>query len=137
MSDDKKGSGGKWALGALLAGVVGYVTGILSAPRSGKETRDNLKQSAAGYAVEAERKLDNLRTDLEDAMVSARQQVDKFVDSTKGQITNALAEADRAKTKAKEVLQAFRGGETDDDELRRAVVDAEKALKDLKSFLKK
>lgn len=137
MANDKKGNGGKWALGALFAGAVGFVTGVLSAPRSGKETRDNLKQAAAGYAVEAEQRLESLRTDLEDTIISARQQVDKLVDSTKEQISGALAEADRAKAKAKEVLRAFRGGEVDDDELKRAVSEVEKALKNLKLFIKK
>jgi len=40
-------SKGKFAIGALFGAVSGFVTGILLAPKSGKETRSDLKGAAA------------------------------------------------------------------------------------------
>ena len=37
---------GKVALGALFGAVAGFVTGILVAPKSGKETRQDIKEAA-------------------------------------------------------------------------------------------
>ena len=47
MANEKKGSGaGKFALGALIGAAVGAVAGLLTAPKSGKETREDIKQKA-------------------------------------------------------------------------------------------
>lgn len=37
---------GKLAIGALVGAVAGFVTGVLMAPKSGKETRDDIKNKA-------------------------------------------------------------------------------------------
>ena len=37
---------GKFAIGALIGIAAGFVTGILTAPKSGKETRDEIKLKA-------------------------------------------------------------------------------------------
>jgi len=34
---------GKWALGALIGAAAAFVSGVLLAPKSGKETRDDIK----------------------------------------------------------------------------------------------
>lgn len=39
-------SKGKFAVGALVAAAAGFVAGILTAPKSGKETREDLKYAA-------------------------------------------------------------------------------------------
>lgn len=39
-------SKGKFALGAVVAAAAGFVAGILTAPKSGKETRAEIKDSA-------------------------------------------------------------------------------------------
>lgn len=39
-------SKGKFAIGALLGAAAGFVAGILTAPKSGKETREDLKDTA-------------------------------------------------------------------------------------------
>jgi gas vesicle protein len=37
---------GKFAIGALLGAAAGFVAGILTAPKSGKETREDIKDTA-------------------------------------------------------------------------------------------
>ena len=59
-------SKGKLALGALVSAAAGFVTGILTAPKSGKETRADLKQKAEEVKSEvkktAEKKTAEKRT---------------------------------------------------------------------------
>ncbi len=54
----------KFALSTLVAGVTGYLAGILSAPRSGERTRKKLAKSASQARVDGERQLKELYTDL-------------------------------------------------------------------------
>jgi gas vesicle protein len=46
MSDNRSGSSGSFLGGVLLGAAVGAVTGLLIAPRTGRETRQLLKKSA-------------------------------------------------------------------------------------------
>ena len=45
--------GGKFALGALIGVAVGAVAGILTAPKSGKETRADIKRKAGEFKEDA------------------------------------------------------------------------------------
>lgn len=40
-------SKGKFAIGALIGVAAGFITGILTAPKSGKETRQDIKEASA------------------------------------------------------------------------------------------
>ena len=46
-------SKGKFALGAIFGAVVGVVAGVLAAPKSGKETRKDLKNKAESLKRDA------------------------------------------------------------------------------------
>lgn len=46
MSDNRSGSSGLFVGGMLVGAVIGTVTGLLVAPKSGRETRQLLKKSA-------------------------------------------------------------------------------------------
>ncbi len=46
MSDNRSGSAGSFLAGIVIGAAVGAVTGLLIAPRSGRETRHLLKKSA-------------------------------------------------------------------------------------------
>ncbi|MFM7904864.1 MAG: YtxH domain-containing protein, partial [Microcystis sp.] len=46
MADNNKGNGGLFFVGVLVGSAIGVVTGLLVAPRSGKETRRILQKSA-------------------------------------------------------------------------------------------
>ena len=53
----------KWALGAVIAAIGGFITGILTAPKSGKETRQDIKDEAVKLKGEAEKTLKQLHTE--------------------------------------------------------------------------
>jgi gas vesicle protein len=48
------------AMGSALAATAGYLAGVLTAPKSGKETRSDLKGVADKSWAEAEKDLTNL-----------------------------------------------------------------------------
>lgn len=54
MSENRSGSGGLFIGGLLLGAAVGAVTGLLLAPKSGRETRQLLKKSAGALPELAE-----------------------------------------------------------------------------------
>jgi gas vesicle protein len=62
----------KWALGAIIAGIAGYIAGILTAPKSGKETRQDIKDAAEQGMAEAEKQLKKLHTQMSDLLGQAK-----------------------------------------------------------------
>ena len=54
MSENRSGSSGSFIGGMLLGAALGTITGLLLAPRTGKETRHLLKKSAAALPELAE-----------------------------------------------------------------------------------
>ncbi len=124
-------NGKKWAVGALLAGIGGYIAGILTAPKSGKETRQDIKNEATKAKTEAEKKLKELHTEL-DKLVGEGQQKAGDLKASAGA---ALKVAETAKAKVKEVLSSIHAGEADNKELNDAIKDASKALENLKKYV--
>lgn len=124
-------NGKKWALGAVVAGIGGYIAGILTAPKSGKETREDIKQEAVKIKSEAEKKLKELHTELDKVVKEGQGKADEL----KTNAQSALKAAEAAKAKVKEVLSNLHSGEADDSELAEAIKDATKALDNLKKHV--
>ncbi len=127
----------KWALGALLAGLGGYVAGILTAPKSGKETRKDIGQAANKAKADAERTLKQLHSDLDILIEKGRQQAKNMQTAAKEQLTKLLDNAQKAKEKARVLLSALHEGDTDDKDLKKAINEVNQALEHLKDYLKK
>jgi gas vesicle protein len=128
---------GKWAAGALAAGAVGYVVGLLTAPKSGKETREDIKNNATKAKVEAEKKLKVVLGELNEKLESAKLTGVKLKGVSKTEFDKATEKAVHAKEKVRQVLSALHNGEADDPELSKALKDAKDALKHLETFIKK
>lgn len=128
---------GKFAFGALVAGAAGYVAGVLTAPKSGKETRKDIKQAATQSVNEAERQLKRLHTDLQLHIADVANLVDSSKGKAKTEIESALQIARKVKEKARVVLSSAHEGETDDKDLQRAIDEASKAIENLRKFANK
>jgi gas vesicle protein len=125
----------KLAIGAALSAVLGYIAGILTAPKSGRETRTDIKNKAHETYSAAEAKLKKLHTELTDVIDEVSDRITSF--KNRKDVSGALDKGRDAKQKAREVLSALHDGETDDKELKKAIADATDAIEHLRAFLRK
>lgn len=88
MSDKRSGSAGAFVGGVLLGTAIGAVTGLLMAPKSGRETRQLLKKSA-----------DALPELVEDLSMSVQLQADRLSET-------ALRNWDGTLTRLREAIAA-------------------------------
>lgn len=130
-------TGRKIAAGAVVVGVAAYVAGILTAPKSGKETRNDIKESAGKAKDEAVKRVNDMRGELDETIVKAKAIADKLNEKTRLELNVALDKAQIAKDKSKQVLAAVKAGEASDPELDKAVKQLKEAKNNLAVFLKK
>jgi|SRR5690606_2720309 len=132
-----KNVGRKIAVGAAIAGAVGYVAGVLTAPKSGKETRKDIKNAAVSAKTDAEKKLKELHSQLDRKIAAAKTKGKGLTGKAKTELDKAIEKTTSAKEKVREVLSALHEGDADDPELKKALTDAQKALKHLGTYIKK
>lgn len=131
------GKAGKFAVGTAIAAGVGYVAGILTAPKSGKETRKDIHDKAVKAKTETEKKLKELNSELTTLINTAKTKAKGAKAGAKTELHKALDKAVGAKEKAREVISAFHEGESEDKDLQKAVLDVNKAIEHLKTYLDK
>lgn len=129
-------TGKKLALGAVIGVVAGFVTGILTAPKSGKETRQDIKKTANNVKREAEKKLKELSSELSDLISKGQKLVQKQGGKAKAGLDVALSRAQEAQQKVKVVISALKNGETDEPELKKAISEAKNARDELIKYFK-
>jgi gas vesicle protein len=134
-SEDKHGMAKKLAIGAALTALVGYLVGILTAPKSGKETREAIKEKAYETYSAAEKELKKLHTELTDVIDEVSDRITSF--KNRKDVSSALDRGRDAKQKAREVLSTLHDGEASDKDLKKAINDATKAIEHLRDFLRK
>lgn len=127
----------KLAIGTLFAAAAGYIAGILTAPKSGKETRDEIKASAQHAWSEGEKQLKQLHTELNTVLNQARQESVKLKGAAQKQYEESLDNAKKVKEKARVLLSAIHEGDTEDKDLQNAIKEAKTAIEHVKSYLKK
>lgn len=122
--------------GAVVAGL-SYVAGVLTAPKSGRETRKDIGKAAHKAMTEAERRLKLAHSELNELIDGLGQQAEKGKEVVSKELKAALAQGEVVKKKTRELLSAIHEGEAADKDLDEAVKDAKAAIKSLKSFVKK
>lgn len=127
----------KLAVAVGLAAALGYVAGLLTAPKSGKDTREDLKQAAQNGMTQAERQLKNVSSELADLLEEAKKRGADMNDKARKQMDELVAQARAAREKAREVVSAVHEGDAQDEDLRLAVNQANNALRHLREYLKK
>lgn len=125
----------KFAIGAALTAAIGYLVGLLTAPKSGRETREDIVDKAKESYNAAEKELKKLHTELTDVIDEVSDRVTSF--KNRKDVSGALDRGRDAKQKAREVLSMLHEGDTDDRELKKAIQDATDAIQHLRDFLKK
>jgi gas vesicle protein len=125
------------AIGSTIAAAAGYVAGVLTAPKSGKQTRGDIKDAADRGMAEAEKDLKKLHTELDKIIKEAKTGGDKLGVKAKKELGELVDRAKDTKEKAREMLSALHEGDAEDKDLKKAVKDANEAVAHLKKYLKK
>ena len=125
------------AIGTLIAAGIGYAAGVLTAPKSGRETRKDLQQAAVRAKKEAEKNFKNLHTELTKLISVARKQGRKLTGSSKTEFDKAVTNAVNAKKKVGEILSAIHEGDAEDSDLQQAIDEVNKAIKHLRKYVEK
>jgi gas vesicle protein len=131
-----KNSGKKMALSALLGGVAGYVSGILTAPKSGKETRKQIVEDAEGLKEDAEDQLKKANDELKVLLKDAKSKTVALSAQAREEFNEAVIRAKDAQNKASTTLKAVKNGQADDPDLNKAVKQAKLAVKNLSKYFK-
>ena len=129
-------SGRKIAVGALVVGAVGYVAGILTAPKSGKDTRQDISDKASELKQESIDHLEDLRDELDELLKVTKDKTVALSAKAREEFNEAVVSAKDAKNKAGTVLKAVKAGEADDPELNKAIKQAKLAIKNLNRYFK-
>lgn len=122
---------------ALVAFGAGVATGLLTAPKSGKETREDLKKASGKLKEELDKKYNEVQGSLSETIESAMSQVGNFRGSAEEKLEDLIDQAKQAEYKVKDVYRAMRHGDADDKNLSKALDQANKAKDHLFKFLNK
>lgn len=127
----------KLAVGSAVAATAGYLAGILTAPKSGKETRGDIRAAAEKSRIEAEKDLKRLHTELDKVIKEAKTGSGKLGVKAQKELNELVEKAKDTKEKVREVLSAIHEGDAEDQDLQKAVRNANLAVKNLRKYLKK
>lgn len=126
----------RFALGTIIAAAAGYIAGLLTAPKSGKETREDIKQAAELSISEAEKQLKKLHTQMDQAIKEGQVIITNVEGKARKEFEAAIAVTKASKEKARQILSAVHEGHADSEELNQAVTEASSAIKHLKKYVK-
>ncbi len=126
----------KIAVGSAIAGLAGYLAGILTAPKSGKQTRQDIGQKALDIKDDAEAELVQLNDELMELIKNTKVKTISLSSSARTEFNEAVVKAKDAQNKAAQMLKAAKAGEAADPDLNKAVKQAKQAVKNLGKFLK-
>lgn len=125
------------AIGTLIAASIGYAAGVLTAPKSGRETRKDLQRAAVQAKKEAEKNFKGLHTELSKLIAASKRNGSKLSAAKKAELDKALLKAQKAKKKVGEILSAIHEGEAEDKDLKSAVSEVNAAIEHLKVYIEK
>ena len=125
------------AIGTVIAAGAGYVTGLLTAPKSGKETREDISKTANKARIDAEKKLKKVYAELQDLIQEAEKRRKALTEKGRVELDKALEIAKTSRDKARVVISSVHTGEADDPNLQKALDELKAAQKNLVTYLKK
>jgi gas vesicle protein len=125
------------AMGAIAGAGVGYLVGILTARKSGKETRKDIANATLAAKNQAEKKIKSLHTNLVELLKEGEALLKSTKSNAKAGFINALERAKLARDNTRDVLSAIHEGDADDKDLKEAITQANNAIEHLKDYLNK
>jgi gas vesicle protein len=129
-------SGRKMALTAVVGGLAGYVTGVLTAPKSGKQTRNEIVDKAEAAKDGAEFKLQEAIDELNSTINNTKSKSLALGAKARSEYDESVVKGKDALNKASQVLKAMKAGEASHPDLNKAVKQARLATKNLGKYLR-
>jgi gas vesicle protein len=120
------------AIGAIFGAVVGLITGFLTAPKSGKETREDIKEKADQLTENAEKELKVLYRELSAYADKVRKEIDIAAGKTKKELEGLQVKLEASKDSIKDLLSTIRDGGADDKTIKAVIKQAKELGKELK-----
>lgn len=130
---DKKGL----AIGAVIGAVGGVVAGILFAPKSGKETRKDIKKASEKTYKKVKQEIDNLQNDTKETLRKLEDKAKSLGKKAKIAVEDHIKTVKHATSNLNTVVKSFKAGESSDEELNDAIKQSKSALNAVKDYLKK
>ena len=121
--------GKKFGFGIILAAAAGVLTGLLTAPKSGKETREDIKKKAGEVKGSAERKLKDAHKELDKVSAEAKSKAKELTGKAKDEMDGLGQKAEDLKVRVKNAITSIKSGDDDNDD---ATID--QLLKDLSAL---
>ena len=129
--------GTRFAVITAAAAGLGYIAGILTAPKSGKETRKDIKDKAVQTKEDLVKKLTELSGELGEVIAKGKSRAKSLETAARAELEKAVNAAVLTKDKAKDILTSVKKGEAEDKDLQNAIKDVHDAVDNLKKYLKK
>jgi gas vesicle protein len=126
------------AIGAAIAGAAGYVAGLMTAPKSGREMRKDLSDAAGNSLGDLDKQIHSLQSELNDLLSIAKSHSGDFSGKAKDDLGGLIDKAKYSRDKMHEVVTALKSGDkANDKDLQKAITDAKKAIEHIKDFIQK
>jgi gas vesicle protein len=96
-------------IGLLIGGAIGAIAGLLFAPKSGRELRQDIKNKSDEYLDDAERYVADARTKAKDLINEGKKRSERLISDAKTKSDELLKDAEKifsdAKSKASGAVQ--------------------------------
>ncbi|HMT18859.1 MAG TPA: YtxH domain-containing protein [Candidatus Saccharibacteria bacterium] len=125
------------AIGAVIGAVFGVIGGILFAPKSGKETRKDIKDAANKTADKLVEEARTVQAETKELLAKAEGQFLALKGKAQDQATAHVNEIKHNATQIGTALKSFKAGTASDKDLQEAITRAKQAQASLKKFLTK
>ena len=127
MAKQNGNSGGKFFIGAAIGAAVGAITALLTAPKSGKETRADIKSKATEMSHEALRQLRKLEGELNKRISDVKRLSHKLQGDARKEVDDLVARAEKMKERASKIASDMK------DDVQKQLDD--KFIDDIKTVL--
>ena len=123
------------AIGAVIGAVAGVITGILFAPKSGKETRQDIKNTAIKVNRKVQTDIDKIQKESKELIAKVELKAKNAGGKVSTNAKKHVSEAKHGVENLTTVVKSFKAGKASDKDLDNAIKQAKKAKDSIKAFL--
>ncbi|MBP6962552.1 YtxH domain-containing protein [Candidatus Saccharibacteria bacterium] len=125
------------ALGAVFGAIAGVVAGILFAPKSGKETRKDIKVATVKTINKAKEEAEKLHEEVSELIQKLEAKLKDLKGKTSQSAKEHIEDGKKTVSNLKIAIKSFKEGASDDKDLQTAIKKAQESKAALKEYLKK